>query len=131
MAMQWLISFIKNRTVSIKIGNYLSNPARLTSGVPQGSVLAPLLFIIYIIPISHIINKYSTIKYHLYADDIILYHEVPPLFSQHIYVISTCANETNRWLIMNKLYLNKKTYEQLNVPIIHLIHPFIYFQKLK
>ena len=36
MALQWLISFIKNRTFSIKIGNSLSNPARLTSGVPQG-----------------------------------------------------------------------------------------------
>ena len=81
MALQWLISFIKNRTFSIKIGNSLSNTARLTSGVPQGSVLVPLLFIICIIPISHIINKYPTIKYHLYADDIILYHEVPQLFS--------------------------------------------------
>ena len=42
MALQWLISFIKNRTFSIKIGNSLSNPARLTSGVPQGLVLGPL-----------------------------------------------------------------------------------------
>ena len=123
MALQWLISFIKNITFSIKIGNSLSNPARLTSGVPQGSVLGPLLFILYIIPISHIINKYPTIKYHLYADDIILFHEVPPLLSQHIDVISTCANELNHWLIMNKLYLNKKKSELLNVPA----HTPIYF----
>ena len=60
MALQWLISLIKNRTFSIKIGNSLSNPARLTSGVPQGSVLGPLFCIIYIIPISHIINKYPS-----------------------------------------------------------------------
>ena len=98
MAIQWLISFIKNKTFSIKISNSLSNPARLTSGVHQGSVSGPLVLIIYIIPISHIINKYLIIKYQLYADDIIIYHEVPPLFSQHIGVIFTGANEINRWL---------------------------------
>ena len=43
MVLQWLISFIKNRTFSIKIDHSLSKPARLSSGVPQGSVLAPLL----------------------------------------------------------------------------------------
>ena len=123
MTLQWLISFIKNITFSTKIGNSVSNPARLISGVPQGSVLDPSLFIIYIIPISHIINKYQTIKYHLYTDDIIHYHEVPLLLSQHIDVISTCANEINRWLIMNKLYLNKKKSELLNVPA----HTPIYF----
>ena len=117
MALQWLISFIKNITLSIKIGKYVSSPARLISGVPQRSVVGPLLFIIYIIPISHIINKYPTIKYHLYADDIILYHEVNYILSQHIDVISTCWDELNILLIMNKLYINKKKSELLNVPI--------------
>ena len=87
------------------------------------SVLGHLLFILYIIPISHIINKYPTIKYHLYADDIILFHEVPLLLSQHIDVIYTCVNELNHWLIMNKLYLNKNKSELLNVPA----HIPIYF----
>ena len=54
MALQWLISFIKNITFSIKIGNSLSNPARLTSGVPQGSVLGLTFYNIY----------YSNISYH-------------------------------------------------------------------
>ena len=89
----------------------------MTSGVPQCSVLGLLLFII------HIINKYLTIV-HLYADDIIFYHEVPPLLPQHIEVIFTCANEKNRWLIVYKLYLNKNKSELLN---IHNHTPIYFF----
>ena len=45
LALKWFHSYISNRTQSVKINTSISQPKSLTYGVPQGSVLGPLLFI--------------------------------------------------------------------------------------
>ena len=69
-ALNWLISYISDRTYSIYILNIYSPNESLRYGIPQGSVLCPLLFIIYILPISKVIKQFTNINYVIYAADI-------------------------------------------------------------
>ena len=59
------------RSQQVKVGNRLSNSKNVTSGVPQGSVLGPILFIFYINDITQQAIPPSTLK--LYADDLKVY----------------------------------------------------------
>ena len=69
----WFMYFGSSRTSSVKINSSLYPPYVNIYGVPQGSVLCPILFIIYIITIKSIFHKYPNINYHLYADDLQIY----------------------------------------------------------
>ena len=72
-ALGWFKSYLLGRTHSVKVGSTLSHPAALQYGVPQCSVLGPVLFSLYTNPISSIIQSHSSINYHFYADDTQLY----------------------------------------------------------
>ena len=66
----WFMSFVSSITSSVKINSSLSPNYVNIHGVSKGSVLGPILFIIYILPIKSIFHKYHNIHYHLYADDL-------------------------------------------------------------
>jgi len=65
----WISSFLSGRTQRVVCGGQSSDPVNVASGVPQGSVLGPLLFLLFINDITHHLS--STCR--LYADDCILY----------------------------------------------------------
>ena len=69
----WFMSFVSSRISSVKINSSLSPPYVNIHGVPQGSDIGPILFIIYILPIKSIFHKYPNIHYHLYADYLQIY----------------------------------------------------------
>ena len=75
--LSWLTSFINDRTSSVKVNDYISPPIDILCGVPQGLVLKPLLFYIYLRPLSNIIRTFPNITYHIYADSIQLIIKVP------------------------------------------------------
>ena len=73
----WLKNFLFNRRFTIKISNSISSVQHpIKHGVPQGSVLSPIIFAIFLTPIQHIFNKYPDLNYNLYADDIELHSNI-------------------------------------------------------
>ena len=67
--LKWFSSYILNRSSSVKICNFSTQSRIPHYGVAQGSVLGPLLFSIYILPIHDIIGQFPDVHYHIYADD--------------------------------------------------------------
>ncbi len=50
-ALKWFQSYFNNRRFSVSVGEFTSDAAPLTCGVPQGSILAPILFSLYMLPL--------------------------------------------------------------------------------
>ena len=91
LALGWFKSYLSGRTHSVKVGSTLSHPVALQYGVPQGSVLGPILFSLYTNPISSIIQSHSSINYNFYADDTQLYISLSPAnFSHCIQKLKNC-----------------------------------------
>ena len=78
--LRWIRSFLTGRTQKVILNGQESRTTKVSSGVPQGSVLGPLLFIIYINDMPN--NIASNIK--LYADDALLYRTIHSVTDIHI-----------------------------------------------
>ena len=112
LALGWFKSYLSGRTHLLKAGNTLSHPAALQYGVPQGSVLGPVLFSLYTNPISSIIHSHSSINHHFYADDTQLYITLTPTnFSHSIQKLENYLSDIQNFTSANKLKLNPEKTE--------------------
>ena len=105
--LMWFTSYIEGRFQSVKIGNHVSDEMPVRVGVPQGSVLGPVLFSLYMKPLSKIFLKHS-INYHMYADDTQLFTSSSvTMLDENIQKIELCVMEIKDWMCGNKLKLNE------------------------
>lgn len=71
-ALKWFHSYLHDRTFFVNFANTSSSVAPLKYGLPQGSILGPTLFSLYMCPLGSICRRYD-ISYHMYADDTQIY----------------------------------------------------------
>jgi len=112
-ALVWLRSFVSGRSNYVCVNNGRSPVTQCSSGVPQGSVLGPILFALFTAPVAKIINHHG-LQYHMYADDTMLYTALHP---DHIdlAVIQQCTNDIHRWYAENGMLLNPTKSEAIAV----------------
>ena len=108
-ALSWFASYLSNRSQQILIDGSLSMNFELTSGVPQGSCLGPLLFVLYASKIFQIVDKHLP-GIHCYADDSQLYLSFCPNASVNQEValarMESCIYDIRNWMLNDKLKLN-------------------------
>ena len=105
--LDWFKSYLSDRTQCIKIGSVLSEARKLKFGVPQGSVLGPILFSLYTTPLSKVISKHPDVKFHFYADDTQLFIHLKHKNAKIAFDrLGKCLEDVKLWLCANKLKLN-------------------------
>ena len=105
-ALQLLKSYFSDRSQRVLIDDVMSGAANLVCGVLQGSVLGPLKFCLYLLPLGAIL-RYHSINYHIYDDDTQLYISFKcntPLAS--LIKLNNCISDIRVWMINNKLKIN-------------------------
>ena len=124
LPLQWFRSYLLNRKQYVVVDGVESEYANVDIGVPQGSVLGPLLFLIYI---NDVINSSKLLTFSLFADDTVVLYSNKDV-SLLISTMNQELEKLNDWFKCNKLFLNfTKTkyiiFRSKNKMIPHDINP--------
>lgn len=108
-ALEWFKSYLTGRSQEVTVKDAVSDMVPLRFGVPQGSVLGPLLFTAYNSPLGDIIRSFL-LPYVLYADDsglYIIFDPKNPMEVQNVISrLTLCVESIKEWMVRNKLKLN-------------------------
>ena len=119
-ALQWFRSYLKDRKFFVKIGDVFSKGGDLDCGVPQGSILGPVLFTLYSQDIKGVIENHG-LNYHMFADDVQLYLPYSGNTS-NLSALQSCLKDIIQWSKQNSLKLNDAKTKFLNISMKNCKH---------
>ena len=119
-------NYLTNRTQYVEYNGVTSTISNIRCGVPQGSILGPLLFIVYMNDLPNVASKLELI---LYADDTTLFASLSSLKneSDNIKTLNGELKSVSKWLKLNKLSLNL---EKTKAMLFHTYQRRVHYPKL-
>ena len=112
ISLQWFESYLSNRNQYVSVNGHTSEQLSIRHGVPQGSVLGPLLFLIFINDLPKV-SKF--LNFYLFADDTNIYYESSDLLNIQK-IVNRELRKVRKWLEANRLGLNT---DKMNFVLFH------------
>ena len=109
-ALMWFESYLRERTQAVVIRDSTAPSIEVQQGVPQGSVLRPILFTIYTLALGDIVRHHD-LNGHIYADDMQIYvsFDIKDNPSHQVHRMERYIKDINMWMAGNHLKYDNKT----------------------